>query len=62
MLNHDVTFNLGSAKVCSHAILETHFSYNIQNDLRLNIAGVGLSQPCCPGSLCCFWHSGPHRS
>ena len=28
MLIHDVTFNLGSAKVCSPAIFETYFSYH----------------------------------
>ena len=28
MLNHGVTFNLGSAKVCSPAIFETCFSYH----------------------------------
>ena len=26
MLNHDVTFNLGSAKVCSPVIFQTYFS------------------------------------
>ena len=31
MLNHVVTFNLGSAEVCSPAIFETYFSY--QNDI-----------------------------
>ena len=28
MLRHGVIFNLGSAKVCSPAIIETHFSYD----------------------------------
>ena len=28
MLNHGVTFNLGSAKECSLAIFETYFSYD----------------------------------
>ena len=28
MLNHGVMFNLGSAKVCSHAIFETYFAYH----------------------------------
>ena len=28
MLNHGVTFNLGSARVCSPAIFETDFSCN----------------------------------
>ena len=28
MLNHDVTFNFGSAKVCSPAIFETYFSHD----------------------------------
>ena len=28
MLNHGVTFNLGSAKVCSPAIFEIYFSYH----------------------------------
>ena len=28
MLNHGVTFNLGSAKVCSPAIFEICFSYH----------------------------------
>ena len=27
MLNHGVTFNLGSAKVCLPSIFETYFSY-----------------------------------
>ena len=29
MLNHGVTFNLCSAKMCSSAIFETYFSYHI---------------------------------
>ena len=33
MLDHGVTFNLGSAKVCSHAIFETDFSYHRYNGL-----------------------------
>ena len=28
MLSHVVIFNLGSAKVCSPAIIETYFSHN----------------------------------
>ena len=32
MLNHGVTFNLSSAKVCSHAIFETYFSCKLITD------------------------------
>ena len=28
MLNHGMTFNLGSARVCSPAIFKTYFSYH----------------------------------
>ena len=28
MLSYGVVFNLGSAKLCSCAIIETHFSYD----------------------------------
>ena len=28
MLNHGMMFNHGFAKVCSHTIFETHFSYH----------------------------------
>ena len=35
-VHHDVTFNFGSAKVCSPAIFETSFSYD--KDIRIAAA------------------------
>ena len=40
MLNHGVTFNLGSAKVCSSSICETYFSYN--NDIMIAVTDYFL--------------------
>ena len=37
MLSHGVTFNLGSAKVCSHAIIETCFSHD--KDIWIPVTG-----------------------
>ena len=37
MLSHGVIFDLGSTKVCSHAIIETHFS--IDKDIWISVTG-----------------------
>ena len=41
-MHHGVTFNFGSAKVCSPAIFETCFS----NDKDIWIAATGYCMPC----------------
>ena len=35
MLSHGVIFNLGSAKVCSPAIIQTYFSYDKDNSIAV---------------------------
>ena len=40
MLNQGVTFNLGSAKVCSSTIFETYFSYRKDIWIAVNIIWI----------------------
>ena len=45
MLNDGVTFFLGSAKVCSPAIFETHFSYH--KDIGIAVTYYYIYYYCC---------------